>query len=223
MKIKNTIILILLVCLTTACKKDLQIEHHDVVFTEEISTKQTSANITLLFDIHAAEIINAVDVYYWIEGQNNVKKESMSFLGQTASINLQSLSPDVTYCVQYAIMPTYLQCEANSHISKFTTINHALPNVQTLYATDITPISASLVGSVTDNDAYQITERGFYCGLSINSEIGRQQILCGSGEGNFIATANNLRAGAIYYFYSYAISRNGIAYGDTLTFKTLDK
>ena len=205
-----------------ACEKDAKWGHEDYDTSETIVTLRHGAYIALEWTENCRDLVREVVVEYSLNQTfDTVQSKLMNFNGSVWETAISNLEESQTYYMRYVVSPVYLTPKQST--SSFVTENHSTPNVITYPATNITATSAQLYGSVTlSYDNYEITERGFYYSLAPESDFERKQFLCGSGEGYFNLAINTLRANATYYFWAYAVNINGITYGDTLTFNTLN-
>lgn len=103
----------------------------------------------------------------------------------------------------------------------FTTTSYDLPNVQTGGTTNVSHTSAVCAANVLSDGGLPVTERGICYSLSSNPTTAGSKAIAGAGTGSFTATLSDLQAGRTYYYRAYAISDQGIAYGEERTFKTL--
>jgi hypothetical protein len=105
---------------------------------------------------------------------------------------------------------------------KLTTLGN-LPIVQTNNATNILETSFIAWGTVISDEGSTVTERGIcYSNINNNPTIYDKKTPLDSGVGSFSANLNTLPPNTIFYLRAYAINRNGVAYGETKTIKTLD-
>lgn len=97
------------------------------------------------------------------------------------------------------------------------------PQSITSGAIDIQIDKATLNGEVVNEGSSAVKERGFVFSNS-NSlpTINDSKVTSGMGKGIFNASISNLLVNTKYYFRSYSINDQGIAYGNTLYFLTLD-
>lgn len=190
-----------------------------IEYQEEILTKQHSANLTVTFEGDIADAISEVVLEFSKEESfSNAQLTPMNYLNRQATIEINNLDSDATYYVRYLVEPEYLQ---PVRTSSFQTIYYKLPTATTISATDITPVSAKLSGSADKSDSYEIIDKGIIYTLVLNDSTWNNRLSCQSVDNVvFTALAENLRAGATYYFFAYATNRIGTAYGDTLTFTT---
>lgn len=223
MKTRYLIYSIALIGLMTACKSDPKWSPQVLTYSETIVVGWTSANVILLPDSQSAELVKGLEIQY------STSADLHDALLLTATpredgywqCDLTNLKDSCEYSISYRFTPDYLQ--PAEHTSSFSTTPFPAPDVKTKEATAITATTATLSGSATTiagNDP--ITECGFYYSLLREGEIGREQVVCGSGEGDFSADISALRANATYYYVAYAVNCHGIAYGDTLQFNTLN-
>ena len=96
------------------------------------------------------------------------------------------------------------------------------PQSITSGAIDIQIDKATLNGEVVNEGSSAVKERGFVFSNS-NSlpTINDSKVTSGMGKGIFNASISNLLVNTKYYFRSYSINDQGIAYGNTLYFLTL--
>ena len=188
-------------------------------YQEEITTKQHYAKLAITFNDEIADALSDVElVYSKDESFADYQRVKMTYQNKLASIELNNLDSEVTYYVHYVITPEFLQIPQSS---SFQTINHDLPLATTMYAYNITPTSARLRGAANENGSYEIIDKGIIYTLVLNDSTWNNRVSCQSTlDQSFDVDAENLRAGATYYFFAYATNRNGTAYGDTISFTT---
>jgi hypothetical protein len=98
----------------------------------------------------------------------------------------------------------------------------SIPTTSTKDATNILETSAIVGGIVLTDEGSAVTERGVCYSTSANPTIYDSKIASGSGVGGFNTPLNTLIPNMTYYVRAYATNKNGIAYGENKTFKTLD-
>lgn len=103
----------------------------------------------------------------------------------------------------------------------FTT-SGSLPTVTTKDVSNILETSSIAGGIVLSDEGSAVTERGICYGNSTNPTIYDNKIASGSGIGGFNCPLNTLVPNTTYYVRAYATNKNGTAYGENKTFKTLD-
>ncbi len=107
--------------------------------------------------------------------------------------------------------------------SQYITLNFthfSSPNVETLSATNITISGATLNGNVISDGNATVTARGFVYGTS-SSNLS-QTVQSGSGIGSFTANITGLTSGTTYYYKAFAINSAGTAYGNVMSFTSVD-
>ena len=106
----------------------------------------------------------------------------------------------------------------------FTTLDKLLPTVTTTAeVTDITVSSATCGGEVTFNGNVSVTARGICWSTKQNPTIEDDKTIDGSGVGIFTSNLSNLERNTTYYVRAYATNEVGTAYGEEVTFTTLER
>lgn len=132
-------------------------------------------------------------------------------------IVMEDLSPGTTYHVRaYA---TYDNETTYGEDKSFTTLVQ-LPTVITGDISIISATSIQIKGFVADDGGASVTERGFCLSQNPLIFITNQNIICGTGTGDFSTTIKSLKPGTTYYVKAYAINSAGTAYGETKQFTT---
>jgi hypothetical protein len=88
-------------------------------------------------------------------------------------------------------------------------------------ASNITPNSAVMGGSVTSDGGAAVTERGICYGSSANPTTTNNKATMGNGTGPFSSIVTGLSTNTKYYAKAYAINSYGISYGNEITLTTL--
>lgn len=96
------------------------------------------------------------------------------------------------------------------------------PVVVTTAISSITTSSAISGGNVISSGSTSVTQRGVCWSTLPNPTIGENHTSDGTGIGFFSSSLTELTANTLYYVRAYALNNNGISYGDTISFKTLD-
>ena len=137
-------------------------------------------------------------------------------LGVFESI-ISALNPGTTY---------YIRAYATNEIGTaygetltFTTLSGAA-TLTTATATNISDISASCGGNITNSGGVSITERGVCWSTEINPSIEDNKVVRGSGTGSFTCDITGLAPNTTYYVRSYATSIAGTFYGESISFIT---
>ena len=97
-----------------------------------------------------------------------------------------------------------------------------MAKVTTAEATNITAISATVGGNVTDDGTMTVTARGVCYGTTQYPTIDGEHTTDGKGLGEFTSSLNNLKDKTKYFYRAYATTAAGTAYGEQKTFTTAD-
>ncbi len=103
----------------------------------------------------------------------------------------------------------------------FTTLGYGLPLVTTSDITDISYVSATVGGNVTEEGGAKESERGIWYGTSSGPEQNGTKLQIGSGIGDFSTSLSYLSPGTLYYVKAYVTNNAGSSYGDEKSFSTL--
>lgn len=110
--------------------------------------------------------------------------------------------------------------EGRGGMKAFSTKELYIPSVKTSSATNIGTTTAILHGVITDNGNCQISQCGFYVGLSPTPN---QKYTYPSNEESILDfSINNLKSNTTYYYCIFAENQKGKTKGDVLSFKTLE-
>jgi hypothetical protein len=96
------------------------------------------------------------------------------------------------------------------------------PTVSTAIASNITATTATSGGNVTSNGGASVTARGVCWSTTSNPTIANSLTSDGTGTGPFTSTITGLTTNTLYYLRAYATNTVGIAYGNEVTFTTLN-
>ena len=111
--------------------------------------------------------------------------------------------------------------ENYGEVKSFTTLI-GLPAITTTEITNITAISATGGGNVTDDGGFVITAKGTCWSTTNNPTTSDSHTSDGTGIGNFTSNLAGLNANTTYYVRAYATNINGTTYGTELSFTTRD-
>ena len=95
------------------------------------------------------------------------------------------------------------------------------PTVTTTTVTNITQTTATSGGDVTSDGGYPVITRGVCWSTSSNPTTANSYTVDGSGLGTFISYLVGLAPGTPYFIRAYATNGVGTAYGNQLSFITL--
>jgi uncharacterized protein (TIGR02145 family) len=97
-----------------------------------------------------------------------------------------------------------------------------LPTFLSTAIKDITQNSALLIDTISSNGGGNITARGVCWSTNQNPTITESKTIDGSGIGNYTSNITGLTPNTTYYVRAYATNSAGTAYGNQITFKTLN-
>jgi pectinesterase len=96
------------------------------------------------------------------------------------------------------------------------------PEVVTAKVTDVSTTFVTSGGNISADGGAPVTARGVCWNETGDATTSDTKTNDGSGSGSFISQVMGLAAGTTYYLRAYATNEAGTAYGDELTFATLD-
>jgi hypothetical protein len=112
--------------------------------------------------------------------------------------------------------------DLGNSITKSLVVTGSVPAVTTDSITNITENSANCGGEVTAADGIIVTARGVCWSTLPNPVITGNHTTDGSDTGKFVSHLTGLTDNTIYYVRAYATNIMGTAYGEELSFTTLD-
>lgn len=98
----------------------------------------------------------------------------------------------------------------------------ALPTVTTTVVTNITATTATGGGNVISDGGMAVTARGICWNTTGNPSLADSHTTDGTGTGSFTSSIAGLTHSTTYYVRAYATNNIGTAYGEELSFTTLD-
>ena len=139
----------------------------------------------------------------------------------TFTSTLTGLTPCTTYYVRaYA---TNSEGTAYGEQVTFTTLGDKLPCLKTKEVTAITNRTASCGGEITNEGDSPVTIRGICWNKTGTPTIADLITNNGGGTGNFTSNMTALNTNTKYYVRAYATNARGTAYGNEITFTTLEQ
>ena len=159
----------------------------------------------------------------WATHENPTTNED-SFLEEGSGVGsfsatMTGLNWSTTYYYRaYAVTPSGT---VYGEQQSFTT-RDGIPALTTTDITNITAISATSGGNITDNGGLNITSRGVCWSTSPNPTVSDSHTTNGTGTGSFTSSITGLEISTTYYVRAYATTNAGTAYGNELTFTTRD-
>ena len=137
------------------------------------------------------------------------------------SCNMTGLTAGTTYYVRaYAVNSAGT---AYGNEESFETLpNVSLPTVTTSQVTNIQQTTATGGGNVTSDGGGTVTDRGICWSTSHNPNTNNSHVQASTGgAGSFTCNMTGLTAGTTYYVRAYAVNSAGTAYGNEVSFVTL--
>lgn len=111
-------------------------------------------------------------------------------------------------------------------LNTIDSITYTIPNpgnlatLATLAIGNITDISATTGGNITNDGGTPVTQRGIVWSASPSPTTANNSTNDGSGTGSFTSNLTGLTASTTYYVRAYATNSAGTAYGNELSFST---
>jgi len=146
----------------------------------------------------------------------------------TNDINVSATVSGLTGGINYCYRVKAVNSSGTVYGDNMTFNSAHLPVLTTVAASDITATSATSGGIITDDGGAAITDRGVLYSTGPITSIGGgpwaltpQRTYDGTGTGSFTSSLTGLRPYTTYHIRSYAVNGSGLAYGDIITFKTL--
>lgn len=135
--------------------------------------------------------------------------------------NITGLSPNTVYYVR-AYASNYTGT-AYGNQDTITTVNYTLPTISTSPVTLTTQTTSVSGGNITNDGANPISARGVVWSTIPNPTITLlTRTYNGTGSAPFTSNITGLNANTTYYIKAYATNSAGTAYGNQVTFTTLN-
>jgi uncharacterized protein (TIGR02145 family) len=133
------------------------------------------------------------------------------------------LTPSTTYTYRvYAFNAVGNSLTYTNEVTLTTTAILALPTLTTTAASSITQTTAVSGGTISNDGGAVITARGVCWSTSPNPTISlTTKTTDGPGTGTFSSNITSLTASTIYYIRAYATNSFGTAYGNEISFNTI--
>lgn len=137
------------------------------------------------------------------------------------TINDAGLTPNTTYT--YRVYSFNNTGKSLSYTNEVTITTISLATVTTTPISDTTGVSAVSGGNITSDGGSAVTARGIVWGTSPAPTVSlATKTTDGSGSGQFSSKMEGLSKSTKYYVRAYATNTAGTAYGNELSFTTLD-
>ena len=161
----------------------------------------------------------------WSVTKNPSISDSITHLGfrsTTGSFtsNMTGLSSNTTYYIKaYSYSANNTDTVYGNETS--LTTNPGLPSLTTTPMSSITETTATSGGKITNNGGTLVTARGVCWSTFQNPTIADSKSDDGSGTGNFESNLSGLAVATNYYVRAYATNSAGTAYGNQVSFASL--
>lgn len=194
------------------------------VIDEEVTPSYTSCTIACTFYTDAT--IEYASVQYSTTedfARYNVTKMTKNTDDGSYSVELTKLQVNTTYYFRYEVNACLFTSAVANKVSEFQTLQTSIPVVTTTLVTNLSYTSATVNGQITFDGGCDITEYGIVYGTSQDPTIENTKIKsnkCNS-TGTFVCEVKNLQVNTTYYARAYAKNAQGVAYGEEVTFTTL--
>ncbi len=123
---------------------------------------------------------------------------------------------------RYANTARYLGCSVRCLRDEGCTTTNNIPTVTTANVTDITSTAAITGGNVVSDGGASVLARGVCWSTSHNPTRADSHTSDSTGIGNFTSYPQALTTNATYYVRAYALNNIGTAYGEELSFTTVE-
>ncbi len=196
------------------------------LITQNVSniTTNTAFISTIVSQINCTSLINSGFSLATNSAFSNATNFSNASNNTSFNQTFTNLSPNTTYFVRsYA---TNLAGIVYSATQSFTTIAILPVGIQTINVTNISSVTATLNGNISNLGNSNSIVVGFL--ISSTSQI---PLIGGSGVSNIglqtrtstgsFSTIANLQSGLTYYFRAYSTNASGTSYGDIQSFTTV--
>jgi phosphodiesterase/alkaline phosphatase D-like protein len=134
------------------------------------------------------------------------------------SVNITSLNSNITY--HFRVVGQNASGTTYGADMTFTTNPANTPFVTTAIVTNITAVSATGGGNVTDEGSAPVTARGVCWSTSLNPTTADNITSDGTGTGAFTSYLTGLTENTTYYVRAYATNLYGTTYGNEIQFTT---
>ena len=219
MKIKYIVLCLLLALVGCQREEDMEIVNA-TINNERIDPSYSSVSISCNINCNAT--VNQVKAY--ISTTTDFSNAQTQLLAEqkkgTYAAKINGLANNTTYYVCYKISNNYSSFILDK-TSQFKTIPYTIPTVSTTPSSEITHNSAIMGGKIVDNGGLTITNCGVVYSKSPNPTIENgTKVESNITKEAYTCTLTNLDFATTYYARAYAVNKNGIAYGEEVSFKT---
>lgn len=143
-----------------------------------------------------------------------------------------AITPDIGYHVADVLVDgtsvgavttyTFSAVRSSRTIEASFAADPVVPTVTTTAVSALTATSATSGGNVTTDGGTAVTARGVCWGTSAGPTTADSRTSDGTGTGSFVSSLTGLLPGTAYHVRAYATNSVGTAYGEDLTFVTME-
>ena len=185
-----------------------------------------------IFGASVANGITAIDTANWnnhtVDTDTQLDSTGVAALGYVAGAHTVEIDGSVTNELQQLTVSTtgdtlHLQNGGFVIIPGISAANTPaqLATLTTTAISNLTDVSATTGGNVTNDGGAPITQRGVCYGTSTSPTTADNTTNEGSGTGSFTSNLAGLTANTTYYVRAYATNSIGTSYGNQIQFITL--
>lgn len=233
---KHLFLLSALVCILFACKPDSVAPTVKTTTVTEITENSAKSGGEVITDGGADVTSRGI---CWSKRQNPTINDNRTDDGMGAGSfisDMTDLEDSTTYYVRaYAInsvgvaygeeinfMTLDDDADDNSDDDADDDAEISLPEVTTSGITGITETSANSGGNVNEDGGAIVTARGICWSTEQNPTTEDNHTTDGNGTGSYTSTLTDLNPNTNYYVRAYATNEKGTAYGEEISFTTLE-
>jgi hypothetical protein len=208
-----------------ACTKDTA----DVKLDQKLGTNQVtnikSDSATVVgFVVASGSGFTEKGVCYDIQANPTIDKNKVVFTGTSTTAAYSVTLSGLNFATKY-----YARAYAKSASGviygeelTFTTLP-VVPTVTTVASvSNITNSTATSGGEVTATGGANVTARGICYSTTHNPTVANNKTTDGTGTGSFTSSITGLKMNTTYYVRAYATNSAGTAYGNEISFTTLN-
>lgn len=191
---------------------------------DKLTVTATEASIEGTYSANA-EVQKVIILYSEDSDMNEYGSKNVSISDNSFSVTISELKPGTKYYYYFRFSDENNQ--VNTDTESFTTNNNndndndaVKPTVTTKSVSNISQVSASCGGNVTNNGGAEVTKRGVCWSTSQNPTTSNSHTTDGSGNGEFTSSITGLSANTKYYVRAYATNSAGTSYGEEKSFYT---
>ncbi len=198
---------------------DFTLPEMTTVYERSISGINALGNVEIEFRATGTRQILIDDVTWTGYAPNFIPGYEGRDVGNVTSYAVTNLTPDTTYF--YRVRAT--SATSTSVNSATQTVQTAtFPTLSTTAASSITQGGAQSGGEISDDGGAAITARGVVWNTTGEPDLTDDFTNDGTGSGSFTSSLTDLAPGQMYFLRAYAQNVVGTAFGNEISFNTLD-